>query len=453
MVALGNSHEYANLSEDFLGVSLIAAPRLSSSQTLIFSYFEEIVRAWSPEKVLIEFKNLFVHHVNPIALEAFQVLQNLVRDNREQDFRCILKRSCYILFKNWASNGCLDWVGKMLQLMTDPSLTQKTFSPSLKRVKMWVRSFAQSQDYRDLQQLVQDYSRYQNSAQSQSHWSDRYVVYQWIARSTNLSNPPEQRELANLVAQRMKDRFKYDLAMYTARAQSAGYDRQTYPNPTIFGDDALRLIKLLVARRRDGGYEQIGRRFIEQTNKSTYFNFKQQFQTYLFNSCKSQNDITTLQKMLARKLNLLYPSKQNEQINSALTLVTCNRAIEWLTTENHQEPSAIFQMLVSRGNPLTLAIALLKLVLISPNSRVHLECCLADLVGYYKQLPESECPFVIQFFEFMKIVLAIYAGDVEYSLVKLQNESETHDSPVLEIDRYRVFLTFKSASLAQPACS
>lgn len=453
MVALGNSHEYANLSEDFLSVRSISEPHLSSSQTLIFSYFEEIVRAWSPEKVLLEFKNLFVHHVNPIALEAFQVLQNLVRDNREQDFQSILKRSCYILFNNWASNGNLECVSKMLQLLTDPSLTQKTFSPLLKRVKTWVCSFADSQDYQDLQQLVKDYSRYQRSAYPKNHWSDSYIIYQWVARSTELSNPPEQRELANLVAQRMKDGFKYDLAMYTARAQSASYDRQMYPNPTIFGDDALRLIKLLVSRRSDGGYEQSARRLLEQTKNSNYISFKEQLKQYLFNSCKPQNERTTLQTLLERKLNLLCTSKQNERINSALTLVTCNRAIEWLTTENHREPSDIFKNSISRGNPLTLAIALLKLVLISPNSRIHLECCLADLVDYYKQLPETECLFAIQFFEVMKIILAIYAGDVEYSLVKIQNESATHDSRVLDLNQYRVFLTFKSATLAQPACS
>lgn len=458
MIALGTSHEYANLSENFLGVSSIATLHLSSSQTLIFSYFEEIVRSWSPEQVLVEFKNLFIYHVKTISLEAFQVLQNIVRNDRDRDFRFILKRSCYILFKNWASNGNLECVSKILQLLIDPSLAKTTFSPSLKRIKMWVTSFAQSQDYQDLKQLVQDYSRYQHIAQSKSHWaqskshwSDRYVVYKWVNRSTDLSNPPEERELANLVAQRMKDRFKYDLAIYTAHAQSASYDRQTFHNPTIFGHDALRLIELLVTRRHDCSYEHLGQRFLEQTKTSTYVNFKEKFQQYLFN-CQSQENTTILQNLLAQKLNLLYPSKQNEPMNSALILVTCNRAIKWLTTENHQEPSGIFKMLVSRGNPLTLAIALLKLILISPNSRVHLKCCLADLVNYYKQLPESEGLQAIQFFEVMKIVLAVYSGDVECSLVKIKNESDNTDSRVFDISQYRIFLTFKSATLAQPTC-
>jgi hypothetical protein len=449
MVALGKSHEYASLCEDFTGVGLTSLNLQSSSGTLMFSYLEEIVRVWTPEQVLVEFRNLFFHHVHPNTLESFQVLQTLVRDNKEQDFISILKRSCYILFNSWAANGRLEFVREMLQLFADPTLAQKTFSPAIKRVRNWVRSFAESRDYQDLQRLVQDYSRYQNEGQKQNQWSDRYMVYQWVAQSIDLSNPPEQRELASLVAQRMKDRFKCDLAMYTARAQSAGYDRKLHPNPTIFGDDALRLIKLLVVRRGNCGYEQLSRRFLELTKTLHYDSFKNEFSSYLLNSNKPKEEVKALQNLLEKKLNLLYPSKNNERINSALMLVTCNRAIEWLTTENHQEPSGIFKMLISRGNPLTLAILLLKIVLISPNSRVHLECCLADLLRYYKQLPEAECQSAIQFFEVLKIVLAIYSGDVEYNLVKIEQDSSIGDSQAFDIDRYRVFLAFKSSSFIQ----
>jgi hypothetical protein len=451
MVALGSSHEYMNLCEDLTALGSTTFNLQSSSHNRIVSDLEEIVQVWSPEQVLVEFRNLFINPLHPNTLESFQVLKTLVQDNREQDFIEIIKRLCYILFKSWATHGKLDFVREMLQLFVEPTLAQKTFSPLLKRMRTWVRLFAESQDYQDLQQLVQDYSRYQSEGQQQRHWSDRYIVYQWVAQSTDLSNPPEQRELASLVAQRMKDRFKSDLAMYTARAQSAGYDRQLYPNPTIFGDDALRLIKLLVVRRGNCGYEQLGRHFIEQTKTTHYESFKKNLQSYLFSSSKAREELQTLQKLLGRKLDLLYPSKNHERINSALMLVTCNRAIEWLTTENHQEPSALFKILVSRGNPLTLAIVLLKIVLISPNSRVHLECCLADLIRYYKQLPETECQSAIQLFEILKIVLAIYAGDVEYNLVKIQQDSSIDNSRILDINQYRVFLAFKSTCPIQPA--
>jgi hypothetical protein len=450
MVALGNSHEYANLSEDFTGLGSTSLNLQASSPALIFSYLEEIVRVWTPEQVLTEFRNLFVNHIHPNTLESFQVLQTIVRDNREEDFISILKRSCYILFNNWVLNGRLELVREMLQIFADPILTQKTFSPLLKRVRTWVRSFAESQNYQDLQRLLQDYFRYQSEGQQQRQWGDRYMVYQWVAQAADLNNPPEQRELASLIAQQMKNRFKCDLAMYTSRAQSIGYDRQMYPNPTIFGDDALRLIKLLVARRGDGSYEQLSRRFIDQTKTANYQDFKKNLQSYLFSSSSNREELKTLQQMLDNKLSLLYPSKHNERINSALVLVTCNRAIEWLTTENRQEPSAIFKMLVSRGNPLTLAIALLKLVLISPNSRMYLECCLADLIRYCQQLPETECQFAIQFFEVLKIALAIYAGDIEYSLVKIKQD-RLNNSDEFDINNYRVFLAFKSSNSTQPA--
>jgi hypothetical protein len=50
---------------------------------------------------------------------------------------------------------------------------------------------------------------------------------------------------------------------------------------------------------------------------------------------------------------------------------TCNRVINYLITENHRTPSALFNSLIYQGNHMTLVIALLKIVLICKASRPH----------------------------------------------------------------------------------
>ncbi|MEO1352365.1 MAG: hypothetical protein AAFW84_26800, partial [Cyanobacteria bacterium J06635_15] len=83
-------------------------------------------------------------------------------------------------------------------------------------------------------------------------------------------------------------------------------------------------------------------------------------------------------------------------------------------------------LLLSQETPLTLAIVLLKLILISPKSLVYLEARLADLLRYYDQFPRAECNWVINFLEVFGVTFAIYAQNVEYNLVKANGADPDH---------------------------
>jgi hypothetical protein len=149
-----------------------------SLQNPIFVYFEEIVRVWSPEQAILEFKNLFISHLNPKSVESLQFLQTILRANNSQQFLSILNRSCYIFFNAWATQGKHHFVRDLLQLFTDPSIGQKTFSPLLKRLKSWLCLFVESREYHILQQLADNYAIHCPPAIESKNWSDRYIAYQ-----------------------------------------------------------------------------------------------------------------------------------------------------------------------------------------------------------------------------------------------------------------------------------
>jgi hypothetical protein len=98
--------------------------------------------------------------------------------------------------------------------------------------------------------------------------------------------------------------------------------------------------------------------------------------------------------------------------------------------------------LLSQGNPLTLVIILLKIILISRNSRSHLELRIAELIRYYNNYPEAECYWVINFIEIFNITFAIYAENVEYNLIRMEQE-ELIVQPQYHLDSYRVFSQLK----------
>lgn len=109
--------------------------------------------------------------------------------------------------------------------------------------------------------------------------------------------------------------------------------------------------------------------------------------------------------------------------------------------ENGKEPSLLFVSLLTQGHSLTLVIILLKTILISRNSRRHLEIKIAHLIRYYEKYPEDECKWVINFMEIFNITFAIYAENVEYNLIKMEEDESSN--PQLNLDAYRVFSQMK----------
>jgi hypothetical protein len=386
------------------------------AQEIIYSHLLEIVKTWEPDEVLEEFKHLFIHHVNTVSSNTLPSLYEIVFSNQEHEFRNTLKRSCYILINNWDISRNHKFIQKLIQIFEDPVLEKNTMSPTLQRLRSWLRAFINSKDFEELKLFAARYEERDNI-----HWSERYTSYLLVPQYIDLNNPIEQRQAARALSKQLKDQFKFELAMYTARSEAATTSKSKLPrNPTGLGDDVLRLIKAIVAKRGVFGYVSLANIFVNQTQNQNYRNFKKSLQKYLAFSVERQGYAKNLKTQLAEKLDTLYADHHDKPINDALLLRTCNRVIEYITTENHVEPSALFILLLSHGSPLTLVVILLKIVLICKYSHTHLEARIAELILYYKEFPEAECKWVVNFFEIFRITMAIYTENVEFNLVNMQ---------------------------------
>ncbi|MBD2460712.1 hypothetical protein H6G89_06615 [Oscillatoria sp. FACHB-1407] len=407
------------------------------AQEAIYSYLLEIVKTWSAEDVLAEFKHLFIHHVNTISSHTVPLLYEIIFSNQEQEFRNTLKRSCYILINNWDITRNHKSIQHLIQLFDDPILNRSAASVMSQRLRNWIRAFIKSKDFQELQLFAARYEERENI-----HWSQRYASYLLVPQYIDLKNPIEQRQAAKTLSKQLKDKFKFDLAMYTARSDVAAPAESTYKNPTALGDEALRLVKLIVAKRGMFSYANFANIFINQTQHLPYRDFKKSLQKYLIFSVEHHEYTQALKAQLLGKLNVLYTTRDDQVIDDALLLRTCNRVIEYLTTENHVEPSPLFVLLLSHGNPLTLVIVLLKIVLICKYSRTHLEARIANLIAYYQEFPEEECRWVINFFEIFRVIMAIYTENIEFNLVNM-NPAEKDTPPDAKlsqvIDAYRIF--------------
>ncbi|MBN3961228.1 hypothetical protein [Nostoc sp. NMS8] len=408
------------------------------AQDEVYSFFVEIVKKLPPEDILREFKGLFIDGLDSEDSDYIPGIYSIFLDDNEHELYNTLKRCCYIIVNNWKTNRKDKYIQELVNLFVNENLKIKDNNPPVVKIcKSWLENFVNSKDYKDLKLFA---TKYEES--SKGHWANRYTSYLLIDQSVNEKNPKEQQEAARKLSKQMKDKFKFELAMYIARSQSAVSSTARYTNPSILGDQALRLIKAIVLKRGVFSHENIAHIFIKQTQNQTLEEFKINLDKYLFFSVDNKESVESWRQQFVNSLSLWKTDYNQENITKELFLRTCNRVIDCLTTENGKEPSSLFVLLLNQGNALTLVIILLKIILISRNSRRHLETRIANLIRFYEKYSEEECKGVINFIEIFNITFAIYAENVEYNLIKMEEEEQSSNQQ-LNLDGYRVFSQMK----------
>jgi len=414
---------------------------LSSLQALqesLYSFLIQLVNIYPPEEGLNEFRQLFINCLEYGDLSAMPFIQKIVEFNNQEEFHYTLKRCCYILINNWATKRKYRCIQELINLFNKLPVNKIGYdSQEVITYRIWLENFVHSQDYKELKRF-----NYTNNSNKQTHWSDRYTNYLLIAQSLDPSKPKEQQEAASQLFKQIKEKYKFELAMYIARSQSAASSPTRYQNPSIFGDEVLRFIKMIVGKKGKFSYKNIANIFLKQTEGQTLEQFKTSLKTYLFFSVDNQAIAAAISQILTEKLSSWQLEKDNLILNKALLLRVCQQLINLLTTENRQEPSELFILLLSQGHPLTLVILLLKILYICNSARNHLETRIADLINFYKDKSEDECKWVINFIEFYNITFAIYAEDVEYNLLKIAQAEAGSNSPI-NLDSYRIFSQVK----------
>ncbi len=414
---------------------------IQQAQEVIYNFLIERVKNHPPETVLLDFKQLFFLSSSPASSEALQALYEIIFKKQEEEFANTLKRSCYILINNWSSKRKSQYIHDLVQLFTEVKITHHSVSPSLNRLRTWLANFSNSQDYQELKLFAAPYI-----TQDRGPWSQRYTSYLLVPQYLDSSNPIEQRETARKLSKQLKDKFKFDLAMYAVRCEYPNLKEDNSYNPTKLGDGVIRLIKKVVSKHLLFNYVNHANIFIQQIQDLKYIESKQSLQNYLAFSVHDPKTSELLNTKLFKKLDALYEVHNQQTLMVDLLLRTCRRVIDFLTLEDGREPSSLFILLNTQGSTLALVTILLKIILICKYAHTHLEVCIAKLIRYYENSPEKDCQWFINFLEIFNIVFALYTENVQYNLVKVK-EHEPDLKRVVDFDAYRVFSQLKGADL------
>jgi len=414
---------------------------LLDAQEIIYDALLTGVKTQTAQEVLALFEDIFVKPRMDVEFAPFLAIQQIAFRNQEPVFISTIKRSCYILLNNWEISQNRQGIHNLVDLLGGHLPPLSVNAPSWKRrLHHWLCNFIASHHYQELVFFAQRFERGVSplpKAQStgEKPWVERYAYYFLIPQYENSENPQEQRSAARRMADKMRYRFKLDLAMYVAHSQhpnlSSSRATQLRPsfgssqrdNPTGLGDETLRLIKLVVTRGGHFSHANIAHIFEGQVEGIDYFSYKQSLIKYLGFAMEQKALAKQLEHRIWAKLIYLYSDYDDRRVNSALKLRTCNQIARFLTTENKKQPSDLFTLLLTQGGALTLVLLLLKLVLISPKSRSYLDLQISYLAQYYQGFPPEECKWFTQFLDVLNVTFAIYLEGVHYSLIRPEDNA------------------------------
>jgi hypothetical protein len=427
---------------------------IEQAQQRIYEFFLEIVRRKSPDEVLADFKNLFVNFSESHNPEITEALDQILTAYNEKEFFYTLRRCCYILINNWTvSNNRLS-IQSLIDLFHHPLIHKKPKSIKLRTIRIWLQMFVVSEDFQSLQLFTLHLEGHENQDQK---WGNRFASYLLAYQYTNPTSPLEQRQAANLLAQKMKDKFKLDLAMYTARAGTQSSMRSHQPNPTSLSNNVINLVTLMLTKMSVLNCKKLAIDFLENIKDLSYQEFKVSLLKYLDFSVTDAEISETVQTKLRNGLLEFKSNHDAYPVNISLILKTTKYLISEITITDRNQPTELFNVLLHHTNPINLVVLLLKILLLNESIRPCLELKVASIIKYYSPYSESKCKSVIAFIDMLNIALAIYTGETRYNIVKMNpydsselsnsQENDTQlDSCISTFDtrEYRIFSQARS---------
>lgn len=420
----------------------------SAAHDVICDYMLTTIKTCSADETLQRFKQVFFEGSSIEDERVKKALSCFIFFREKQEFTHTLKRCCYILINNLHATRNTKSVIEMIDFFEEMAQSNHGIGPRSNILRDWMIGFIQSSDYQDLKHFVLPIIDSTRGGRNKTkNWSFRYSSYLLVSKSLDVNNPEEQREFSRSLSKQIRDKFKFDLAMYTARSESPSSLHQTLKNPTKLGNAAISLIKQIVSKHNLFKYDEQAQIWLTEVENSTYKYFKDRLLKYLIVSSGEDPLTKALKNKVEEKLETLYSNNDAELVNRELILRTCKRMIELFTLENGQEPSLLFVLLTNGGNPIALVIILLKIVMICNASRSHLEICIAKLIQYYEIYSETECQWFINFVEIFNLIFTIYTENIRYDLVKVTNDEA--DTQLIEpLDGYRLFCQAQGLKLS-----
>jgi hypothetical protein len=296
------------------------------------------------------------------------------------------------------------------------------------------KNFTLSDDYVRLQRLARIISgKYsEKTAASLGTLINRYpYLYDYYLLGDD--SPREQRQTVRRIKVKTESRFEVNLSRYVTYQvrlaqvahspkirEEAGRIIQPVENPTLLNDKELnRTLKYYLGTVAGNyTYKYLSQNFLANTVYTrTYKDFKNDLYDYLITSLdygKGQ-----FHQKLDDILQNTLPHCDQQKPSEFLMLRTSSQLLNYLVVESGQKPDhyIFMDMITNMGVTRTVGL-LLKLILICPQAKPHLDKRFSILFNHYESYSRERVPWLVKSLENLQVAFSIHFGQADLSCLR-----------------------------------
>ncbi len=180
----------------------------------------------------------------------------------------------------------------------------------------------------------------------------------------------------------------------------------TTPNPTLLSELGVKtaLERFAATHLGQGNHEDVAHRFLTQTANNVFGIFKLNLYTYLIAVLPVVPSLDEFKLQLWNRIEHQMPDHNEQIMTPFLLAATCRNLFQFLTVESAQNLNhQVLSDLIKTLNPLLVAELMLRILLLCPPRRVHLEKRLRLLFHHYAHYHQSEVSWLVQLLEYLNL--------------------------------------------------
>jgi len=405
-------------------------------EQVLYDYWLDRVRTDSPEELIEDFRRLFIEGRGYQEAPIYLALERLVKaKDAEIRFYYFFNRCCHILVNRWQMQStCQPAILELVSLLDNlPSPGPGHYSTA-NTLRHLVKKFTLSDDYVKLQRLARIISS-QYSEETAPCVGTLINRYPYLYDHCLLSDesPREQRQTVRRIKVKTERCFEVNLSHYVTyqvrlgqvahtpkTSEEAGRIIQPVKNPTLLNDKELnRALKYYVSPIEGNyTYKALSQNFLANTvYSSTYKDFKNDLYDYLITPVDHGKG--QFNKKLYDVLQNTLPQWDQQKPSEFLILRTSSQLFNYLVVESSQKPDhyIFIDMITNMGVTRTVGL-LLKLVLVCPKEKPHLDKRFSILFNHYEGFSRDQVPWLVKSLESLQVAFSIHFGKADLSCLR-----------------------------------
>jgi hypothetical protein len=410
----------------------------------IYLYFLNCVKIEPPVEVLANFRRVFIEGRDYRDASVRAALEKIVLSKQaEKDFTIVLYQSCQIAIQHWFQKPeLLTTIVELVALFEQLPTSQVSIARLSSRCLQLSKNFLKTEHHLKLKRLVKVIVSERNNEDVPFSLMELLVRYPYLYKHCLLDedcNLDYQKLISKLRSQN-QHRFEVTFVRYLiyqmrliqiarARQISSGAGRllRKVENPTLLnGDEVKAALKLFAPKNyHNSATQNLSLDVLAKHQQLPTFKvFKDDLYKYLISLVDTDYGKRHFNKLIFDKLQKISPECHSQKLSEFLVLRTYTQLLNFLIVESRQNLNhqVLIDAIANLGTT-QMSNFLLRLLLLYPKIKPHLESRLAILFEHYEFCDRQQTTWLIKLLENLNIAIGLHFGEIDLSALKLYNEN------------------------------